>query len=121
MNKMQPEALATLLADKFAWENGQLVIGPHDKLDGLLSLAGVELSKLSGGTKRAKLKEAIMKSPPRVQVNLVKAVLQELPPEGDEPRHRKEEREILSAWIRGQEGVAVPATGSQAGSVSNPV
>jgi hypothetical protein len=116
---MQPEALATLLADKFAWGNGDLLIGPHDKLNGLMSLAGVGLSKLSGGSKRARLKQAVMLSPPGVQLNLVKAVLQELPPEDDDPqhqhyKHRQEAREKLTAWVRAQEGVAVPATGSQA-------
>lgn len=111
---MQPEALAALLADKFAWDNGQLVIGPHDKLDGLMSLAGVELSRLSEGSKRARLKEAIMNSQPPVQLKLVKAVLQELPPEYDEPQQRQEAREMLTAWVRAQEGVVVPATGSQA-------
>ncbi len=111
---MKPEALATLLADKFARDNGQLVIGPHDKLDGLLSLAGVELSELSDGSKRAKLKEAIMRSPPPVRVNLVKEVLKELPPEDDEPPQRQEARAKLAAWVRTQDGVAVPATGSQA-------
>lgn len=111
---MQPEALATLLADKFAWDNGQLVIGPHDKLDGLMSLAGVELSELSAGPKRARLKEAIMSSRPPVQLKLVKAVLQELPPEDDEPQRRQEARELLTDWVRAQEGVVVPATGSQA-------
>jgi hypothetical protein len=111
---MQPEALATLLADKFAWGNGDLLIGPHDKLNGIMSLAGVDLRKLSGGSKRARLKEAVMHSPPNVRVNLVKAILQELPPEDDDPQHRQEARQKLAAWIRAQEGVVIPATGSQA-------
>jgi len=111
---MQPEALATLLADQFAYSSGDLLIGPHDKLDGLMSLAGVELSKLRVGSKRARLKEAVMHAQPTVQLNLVKAVLRELPPADGDPEQRQEAREKLTAWVRAQEGIIVPATGSQA-------